>query len=179
VPARSVGALAVVAAFAALVIFGAGCGTASNANPIRRVDQSQVELQLVLRAKERLSRLTIGKARCPADVAARVGETFECSVDVEGQRARYNVTISEILGNEAQYDFRPAQAIVEPSAVADFIKNRLDEHWKTARIDCGQAKVRLADVGATIDCTVFDGVATRYIQAVVEDRDGTVTLKER
>jgi hypothetical protein len=138
-----------------------------------------VELQVALKAKERAPRLTVGKATCPTDVAARVGESFECSVDIEGQRARFTVTIAEILGKQVQFDIRPAQAIIDLSTVTDFLRSRLDDHWKTAKIDCGQAKVRLADVGATIDCTVFDGSTTRYIQAVVEDRDGAVSLRER
>lgn len=158
----------------------AACGgTASTASTARRVNQSQIELQLVLKAKERVPRLTVGKASCPAEVTARVGESFECDVDIEGQRARYTVTISEILGNQIQFEFRPVQAIVDLATLTDFVRSRLDEHWKTAQIDCGKAKVRLADVGATIDCTVFDGSATRYILALVEDRDGGVSLKER
>lgn len=161
-------------------MIGAACGgTTSSGATARRVNRSQVELQLVLKAKERSPRLTVGKATCPPDVTARAGESFVCSVEVEGQPARYNVTISEILGNQAQYDFRPLQAIIDLSTVVDFLKSRLDERWRTAKIDCGQAKVRLADIGATIDCTVFDGATTRYIQATVEDRDGAVTLKER
>lgn len=164
---------------AALVVLAACGGTASNASASRRVNQAQVELQLVLRAKERSPRLTVGKATCPDNVAARAGESFECAVEIEGQRARYTVTISEILGNQAQFDFRPVQAIIDLSSLSDFLRSRLDEHWRTAKIDCGQAQVRLTDVGSTIDCTVFDGASTRYIQAVVEDRDGGVSLKER
>ncbi len=166
-------------AAALLVVLTACGGTASHANPARKLNQAQVELQVVLKAKERSPRLIVGKATCPPGVTARVGETFVCSVEIEGQQARYTVTISEILGDQAQFDVKPAQAIVDLSNVTDFIRSRLDDHWKTAKIDCGQSKVRLADTGATIDCTIFDGATTRYIQAVVEDRDGAVSLRER
>ena len=168
------------AAVAFLALGATACGgTTSGATSARRVNQAQVELQLTLRAKEQSPRLTVGKATCPADITARTGVTFECSVQIEGQPVRYNVTISEILGSQAQYRFQALQAIIDLSTVADFIRSRLDEHWRGATIDCGKSKFRLADIGATIDCTVFDGAATRYIQAVVEDRDGSVTLRER
>jgi len=164
----------------ALLALGAGCGgTRSTASTARRVNQTHVELQLILKAKERSPRLTVGQATCPPDVTARTGESFECSVEIEGRPARYRVTIAEILGNQAQYEFRPLQAIIDLSTVTDFLRSRLDERWRTAAIDCGQAKLRLADIGATIECTVFDGASTRYIQAVVEDRDGAVSLRER
>lgn len=164
----------------ALVLAGAACGgTPSSATTARHINASQVELQLSLRVKERSPNATVGKATCPADVWARTGETFQCTVEVEGQPARYSVTISEILGNQAQYDFRPQQAIVDLASVSDFVRSRLDAHWRTAQIDCGRAKVRLADVGATIVCTVFDGSATRYVEAKVEDRDGALSLTEQ
>jgi hypothetical protein len=164
----------------AVVALGAvACGGTTSSSAPRRVNKAQVELQLTLKAKEQSPRLTIGKATCPSDVTARTGVTFECSVQIEGQAVRYDVTISDILGSQAQYEFKPVQAIIDLSTVVDFIRSRLDEHWRTATIDCGRAKFRLAEVGATIDCTVFDGASTRYIQAFVENSDGTISLGER
>ena len=170
----SAAAIAVV-----LTLGAAACGEASSAATTRRVNRAQVELQLTLKAKEQSPRLTIGKATCPSDVTARAGVTFQCSVQIEGQAVRYNVTISDVLGSQAQYEFRPILAIIDLSTVADFIRSKLDEHWRGATIDCGKAKFRLAGVGDTIDCTIYDGVTTRYIQALVEDPDGSISVRER
>lgn len=144
-----------------------------------KVDPEQVETLLVQRQRERSPGLKASGASCPKNVEAREGETFRCTVEVEGQSAQFAVTISEILGGTARFDLRPVQAIIDVEGVVAFLRSRLEEPWRTARVDCGQAKVKLVEVGGVIECTVFDGTTTRYIQAVVEDRDGTVSLRER
>jgi hypothetical protein len=164
-------------AIVSLCACGGGSGATSAAS--RRIDKAELETLLVQRQKERNPSLPVGKATCPADVAARRGETFQCLLEVEGQAARFSVTVAEIKGDKARYTFRPLQAIVDVSGVVTFIRSRLDPDWRSARIDCGRAKVRVVDVSSAIECTVFNGTATRYIQAVVEDADGTVTVRER
>ena len=146
---------------------------------VPRVDRKEVEGLLVQRQVERNPRLKVESATCPDGVAARQGEAFDCTVTVEGVEAGFRVTIAEVLGDHVRYDLQARQAIVDVAGVVDFLRSRLEEGWRTARIDCGQAKVRLLDPGAALECTVFDGTTTRYVQAVVEDRDGTVVLRER
>lgn len=164
-------------AAAALVVLTACGGTAEPTSP--RVNNEHVETLLVQRQRERNPRLRVADAICPADVEARQGETFQCTVDIEGQRAWFSVTISEILGRQARYDFQPDQAVIDVAAVADFVRSRLEQDWRTAAVDCGQGKVRLMDVGAVLACTASNGATTRHIEALVEDRDGTVSVRER
>lgn len=162
-----------------LALLAAACADDSASTGTRRVDPEQVETLLVQRQRERNPALRASGASCPEEVEARQGETFRCTVEVEGQAAQFVVTIAEILGGRARYEFRPVQAIVDVQGVAAFVRSRLEEPWRTAQVDCGQSKVRLVEVGGVIECTAFDGTSTRYIQAVVEDRDGTVSLRER
>ena len=163
----------------ALVLLGACGGGEASATRVPRVNRQQVEALVVQRQKERNPGFRIGTATCPSDVEARVGQTFTCTVQVEGQAARITVTVSEVLGTEARYDLRPVDAIVDVSGVVAFLRSRLEPEWRDARVDCGQAKARIVTVGTAIECTVFNGTTTRYIQAVVEDRDGSVSLRER
>ncbi|MFN2503417.1 MAG: DUF4333 domain-containing protein [Acidimicrobiales bacterium] len=166
-----------VLALAALLTLGACGDGSSSAGP--RVDTEEVEGILLQRQKERYPSLKFGQATCPNGILARSGETFECSVTVEGQPARFRVTIAEVVGERARYEFRPVRAVVDVLTVTVFLKSRLEEAWRMATVDCGPAKVRVLDVGGVIECTASNGTAIRHIQAVVEDRDGTVTLRER
>ena len=171
---------AALASILAAALLSGACGGSEVEGASRTVDREQVEGLLRQRQTERNPRLRVQSASCPDGVAARAGETFECIVVIEGVQAPFTVTIAEVLGDQVRYDLRSRLAIVDVVGVADFIRSRLEESWRaTARVDCGNVKVRLVEVGGTVDCTVTNGTQTRSIQAVVEDRDGTFTLRER
>ncbi|MGH9223181.1 MAG: DUF4333 domain-containing protein [Acidimicrobiales bacterium] len=163
-------------AFAMAVLLAACGGDAGGA--ARVVDREQVEGLLVQRQRERNPRLKVESASCPDGVAARQGESFDCSVVVEGVEAPFTVTIAEVLGQQVRYDLRARVAIVDVALLVDFVRSRLEQQWRTAQIDCGEGKVSLVDVGGALDCTVSNGSTTRHIQAVVEDREGTINLQE-
>jgi hypothetical protein len=168
--------------WAAVVVLGAGatagCGAGSGATGTPKVDAKQVEGLLVERQRERDPALRASSATCPSGVEARQGESFRCSVMVEGQSAQFTVTISEVLGTTAHYDIQPIYAIVDVQQVSDFLRSRLELDWRSAQIDCGQARVRIVDVGTAIACNVSNGATTRHVDAVVEDLDGTVSFQE-
>ena len=168
-----------VAAAIVLSLLAACGGPDAGAARVPRVDRKQAEALLVQRAKERYPAFHVDGATCPTDVEARVGESFTCTVDVEGQAARYTLTISEMLGSQARYDIRPIDVIVDVAGVAAFVRSRLEDDWRAATVDCGRSKVKVAAVGAAIECTAFNGSTTRYIQAVVDDVDGSISLRER
>jgi hypothetical protein len=169
---------ALAASTAALLLLG-GCGggRSSSATPV--VNPEDVETLLVQRQAARAPRLEVGEAACPSGVAARRGETFRCTLAVEGLDAPFEVTVAQVEGGTVTYEARPLLAIVDVGSVADFLRSRLEPEWQAAQVDCGPARARLLDVGAALECTAFDGAVTRYVQAVVEDRSGTVVLRER
>lgn len=168
--------LILAAGLLALVLVA--CGGGGSGRPT--VNAGEVERLLVQRQKERNPSLRIGGAQCPAGVAARTGVSFRCTVEVEGQPAPFTVTLSEVLGRErVRYDFRPLQAVVDVAGTANFLRGQLEGDWRSAAIDCGASRARVVSVGTVIDCTVVKPPATRHIQAIVEDIDGTVRLEER
>lgn len=166
---------ALAAGALALLVACGGDGSAATGPVVVAAD---VESLLVQRERQRHPRLKVGDARCPDGVVAKEGASFGCRVDIEGLEAPFEVTLSGVVGQDVTYDIRPALAIIEVEGVVEFVRSRLDPGWATATIDCGPAKARLLDVGAVLECTVFDGTATRYVKAVVEDRAGTVVLRE-
>lgn len=161
-----------------LALVLAACGAAASGPPT--VNAGEVERLLVQRQKERNPSLRVGGAECPTGIAARAGVSFRCTVDVEDQPAPFTVTLSEVLGRErVRYDFRPLQAVVDVVGTANFLRGQLEGDWRSAAIDCGASRARVVNVGTVIDCTVVKPAATRHIQAIVEDIDGTVRLEER
>lgn len=167
-------------AISLLLVVAAACGDAAGGPTTEtRVDPHQVETLLVQSVEDHSPDLSVSGATCPPKVPARSGDTFQCTVDVEGAKAGFTVQIAAVTGEQARYTFKPNQAIVDISGLSDFVRSQLDSAWQSAAIDCGKAKARLADVGDTIECTVFNGQTTRYITATVEDKDGSVSLSER
>jgi hypothetical protein len=156
----------------------ASCGD-DTTGPARTVDHRQVEGLLMQRQAERNPRIRVESASCPEGVVARQGTNFECRLVVEGQTARFTVTVSEVLGTRVRYDIRARQAIVDVAGVVDFVRSRLEGPWREALVDCGRQSARVVEVGGVIDCAVADGLTTRRVQAVVEDLDGTFSLRER
>ena len=167
------------AAALAMLLAATACGDGTSPGTETRVDTQQVQDLLVQSVEDHSPDLYVSGAACPAKIPARQGDTFRCTVDVEGAKASYTVTIASVSGGRARYEFKPNQAIIDVGSLSEFVRSQLDSAWQSASIDCGRAKARLADIGGTIECTVFNGQTTRYITATVEDVDGSVALKER
>lgn len=165
-------------ALAALAVL-AGCETATPASSVPRIDRHQVETLVAQRARERNPGMMIGASSCPTGVVAQTGQSFQCSVLVEGQPVRYEVKVTAVDGERVRYELRPLQPVVRVEDVADFVRGLLEESWRTADIDCGPAQIKVVDVGAILDCVAFTGTGTRFFEVEVEDRDGTLSLRER
>jgi hypothetical protein len=160
-------------------LVAAGCGAGVTADQVQRVDTAEVELLLVQKQKERSPNLRVGQAACPGDVRALAGESFECTLEIEGTPVRFRVKLTEIVGREARYEIRPTKPIVDVVGLAAFLRSRLEEDWRAAAIDCGRFKVRVVDIGSSLDCLISNGREIRVVEAVVEDLDGSVTLREK
>jgi hypothetical protein len=120
------------------------------------LDTTQAEQQLVARQKQATPDLNVGEARCVTRAELRRGATFGCSVMVEGLPAPYTVTVTDVDrdAKTAEYEFELTKAIVSTAKVRDAVK----QSWadQSAQVDCGPGKVRLAEIGTTIECSVND-----------------------
>jgi len=142
------------------------------------VNTGEVEQQLVDAQKEASPDLDVGEAACPSDVKAEIGSTFECVVTVAGVEAPYAVTLTGIDTDteRGQFDLKPAKAIIATDKVVAFLRAQLNESSRGARVDCGPAKVKVLDVGATFDCTLGDARSTQTVTLRAEDVEGTVVI---
>ncbi|HEX2274652.1 MAG TPA: DUF4333 domain-containing protein [Acidimicrobiales bacterium] len=138
------------------------------------LDTTQAEQQLVARQKQATPDLNVGEARCATRAELRKGATFGCSVLVEGLPAPYTVTITDVDrdAKTAEYEFELTKAVVSLAKVLDVVKRTWGD--QSARVECGPGKVRLAEVGTTIECSVNDKDGFHSATVRVVDIQGNV-----
>ncbi len=160
----------------ALALLG-GC-SASVSTGDRTIDTGEVEQQLIDAQRGASPDLDVGEAVCPPEVDATIGTSFECVVTVDGVEAPYAVRLTGIDENDerGRFDLRPAKAIIGTEKVEEFLAGQLDETAANAVVDCGPARVRVLDAGATFDCTVTDAGGAGTVTLRADDDKGTVVI---
>ena len=143
----------------------------------RTIDTGEVEQQLIEAQRGASPDLDVGAAVCPPEVDATIGTTFECVVTVDGVEAPYAVRLTGIDENDerGRFDLRPAKAIIGMEKVEEFLAGQLDATAANA-VDCGPARVRVLDAGATFDCTVTDAGGAGTVTLRADDDKGTVVI---
>jgi hypothetical protein len=138
------------------------------------LDTNPAEQQLVARQKQATPDLNVGEARCVTRAELREGATFGCSVMVEGLPAPYTVTVTDVDrdARTAEYEFELTKAIVATAKVVAVVKQTWPD--QSAQVVCGHGKVRLAEVGTTIECSVNDKDGFHSATARVVDIQGNV-----
>lgn len=139
----------------------------------RGVDARDIESLLVAKQKAQSPDFDVRDPSCPARIIVAEGETFQCTVVVEGVVVPYQVTLRDVNENSktAGYDLRPAKAILSIPKLVE----ALQRNSPGSRIDCGPDRVKALDEGATFRCTVTDAQgASQPVTLRVKDRDGNV-----
>jgi hypothetical protein len=171
--ARTAAAAAAVVALAAVACGGSDDG--SDAGP-RPVDTEEVESLLVATQRRTSPDFNVGAAECPEQVTVSEGATFNCTVMVEGVAAPYIVTFADVNARNqtGRYDLRPAKAILSVPKLVELVKSLAADPG--ARVDCGPARVLVADVGATLQCRLSDTEGGHTVNLRVDDIEGRVTV---
>jgi hypothetical protein len=167
----------------ALLVSLAACGGGGgrSAAPARDelVGTADVERLLVSTQKRRSPELWVGRASCPDQVRLVNGTRFTCTVQIEGTRAPYAVTLRDVDAAKAtgRFALRPAKPIIDVTRIVALIRSKLQPTARAASVRCGAARVRVVEVGASIACTVTLGEAVQKVSAVVKDLQGTVVVR--
>jgi len=122
-----------------------------------------VERLLVTTQKRRSPGLRVGTASCPDQVRLANGTRFTCTVQIEGTRAPYRVTLRDVDPARAtgRFALEPAKPLIDVTRVVALIRGKLQPTARGADVRCGTAKVRVVEVGSTIACTITLGDASR------------------
>ncbi len=116
----------------------------------------------------------VGSVACPEDVKVAEGASFQCTAEVAGSQLPVTVTLSHVKDGDYTYELKPAKALIDIDKVRAEIKSRLPAQAAAATVDCGTPRVRVAEVGGTIPCTISLGSKRQAVRTVVDNLDGTV-----
>ena len=162
-----------------LAACGGGGERPATATHDQLVGTTDVERLLVSTQKRKSPKLKVGAANCPDQVRLANGTRFTCTVQIEGTKAPYAVTLRDVDAAKAtgRFALAPAKPIIDVSRIVALIRSKLQPGARGADVTCGTAKVRVVEVGAAIGCTITLGDAVQKVSAVVKDLQGTVVVK--
>jgi hypothetical protein len=150
--------------------------------PDELVGTADVERLLVSTQKRKSPRLRVGAASCPDQVRLANGTTFTCTVRIEGVSAPYSVTLRDVgaAGTGGRFALAPAKPIIDVTRIVSLIRGKLQPTARGAQVRCGAPgapRVRVAEIGGRIGCTITLGDAVQKVTAEVKDLKGTVVVK--
>jgi hypothetical protein len=172
-----------VALALALLLVPAACGgdagPPAGAARDELVGTADVERLLVSTQRRRSPRLKVGTASCPDQVRLANGTRFTCTVQIEGVKAPYAVTLRDVdaAGTSGRFALEPAKPIIDVTRIVSLIRGRLQPTARAAIVRCGAVKVRVVEIGGSIGCTVTLDDVVQKVTAVVKDLKGTVVIR--
>ena len=137
------------------------------------LNRRQVEQFVLDTQRTSTPELKVANPSCPQRLDLVPGASFECTVEVEGVKAPYTVSIPAAGSIQAT----PAKAIISTAKGVEFIRANLPPAAASAVVSCGSEAVRLVDVGAALSCTISDGAGTQTVKLVAKDTKGAVSLE--
>jgi Domain of unknown function (DUF4333) len=118
----------------------------------------------------------VGAVSCPksSDVKVKAGGTFECSIKVDGQQGRLEITQNDDKGN---VEFKPLDAFLIVSKLETEIATGIkDQAGVDARVDCGaNGKATLIKApGDVFTCSATADGEDGDVKVTVKDTDGNI-----
>jgi Domain of unknown function (DUF4333) len=166
------GRLATIITLLAAALLG-GCtitiGGRDTVDPARMSDSITRWLQ------EQFPDLRVGSIACPSKVKLTAGETFQCTADMEGAQLPITVTLTHVDTDKGEYDssFKLAKPLINTDKAVKELQSNLPVELANATVDCGTPRVRVLEVGGTVECTVSKGKQRQVVRVVVDDVAGT------
>jgi hypothetical protein len=116
-------------------------------------------------------------ADCPEVEEPEVGQTFECTAQVEGQDVRIGVTVTD--AEEGIVDIESLDAILVISVLESGIADDLTEQLGfDVTIECSDEDYLVAEVASVLTCEASDGSGeTAQVAVTVDDAAGNVSFE--
>ncbi len=160
--------LLVAVVLAPLVL--AGCGSNS-------YDAGTVETYVRKSQEGKVRGLALGDATCPKDVKLTEGVAFQCTLQIAGEDAPYDVRLTDVKADKVTINLEPAKALIATAVVADFVRGSLRQKYQDgAKVSCGDKQLLVVDPGTRIGCIVRVGGVQRQAVVRVDDKQGKVSL---
>jgi hypothetical protein len=149
----------------------AGCSVTVGARQ-GTVDPARISASLTRWMKEQYPNLRVGGVDCPGGIKPVEGAAFECTADIEGARLPVAVTITHVAADNYDVSFKRTKALVSTDRAVKELQSKLPVDLADATVDCGTPRIRVVEVGGTIDCTIANGGEQQVVRGVVDDVDG-------
>jgi hypothetical protein len=121
------------------------------------------------------SQFRVANVRCPSDVPLEKGLIFFCTVDVDGQTLRINLTQTN---SDGAVKIAQAQSVLVTQKVEDFVESYVSGKGKSpTAVTCGSTKVLVRTPGKRITCNVKYADGTTAVATLgVKDTTGNTPL---
>jgi Domain of unknown function (DUF4333) len=157
-------------------VLAASCSATVTVGARDTVDPARVSASLTTWLKDRYPDVQVGGIACPSGVKLTVGRTFECTADMEGAQLPITVTLTHVDKEDYTSNFKLTKALIYTDKVIEELRSNLPVKVNfepaSATVDCGTPRVRVVEVGGTIECTVAKGDARHVVRVVIEDVAG-------
>ena len=145
------------------------------------VDQASVTASIARWLKDQFPDVRVGGIACPSGVKLTAGRSFECTADMEGAQLPITVTLTHVDKDEYTSSFKLTKALIDTDRAVEELRSNLPDkvnlELASATVDCGGPRVRVVEVGGTIECTVSNGNARHVVRVVIEDVAGTARFE--
>lgn len=124
--------------------------------------------------------LEVENGTCPDEVdIEEKGDTFECTVLIEGIEAPYTVTVDAVTDDDVELLYEPAKAIVSTELAVQFLtEEAAAQGLEGAVAECGETLVVVQDPGTTFPCTLSIGADVQELEMMIDDLQGTISIAE-
>jgi hypothetical protein len=171
----------IIAIPAVAVLALTGCGNT--------IDPDQIEPQILSNVKSVYSELDLEatEATCPSGVEAKVDQTFDCTVTIDGNSDTVVTgTVTSIEGNVFNFDIAvksayipmaPIEKLNDDAFIESFTSGGGDADAIEFATDCGDQEV--FNTGDTFTCTyVYNDVEVGTVEYTVKGGTGEDLLEE-
>jgi hypothetical protein len=147
----------------------AGCSTTAV------LDLAKLEREILDRLRDAFPDADLGEVDCPSEVKVEQGDTFRCTVEIDGQTLPFRVRQTDADGN---VEFEPTKATIDLRLAERRIGELLaDRASGELTVDCGRRSVLVADPGDTFDCEATDDSGSVTVTGTVTNIEGEVDFE--
>lgn len=155
---------AIVGTMAALVLGGLGACSSTD---------EQVSDEIAKQAQTQLELETEPKTECPDDAEAGEGESFECTITIEGTDLPVQVDFSD----DTNFTFEPQGYVSDlDDAEASLAGDIGEQVGAEVTVDCGDGDLLVIALDGGATCTATDGETTVDVELTL-DADGAVQFE--
>lgn len=139
-----------------------------------KLSGSEVEKTIDEKIPPQFPKFDVGRAHCPDSMNPTTDKPGTCTITVDGQEAKVQVTRDSETSKS--YHVATTQALINISQLEITLEH---ETKGLQSAHCGNAAVKVIDPPGTIECTGQTAVKTVTLEVTIQDTDGKYSVEEK